>query len=309
MDYFDERLKTLQADISRKKKLDAQAKDLLLQKEELEARVHILMEERNMEQYDVTELESLSFASIWAKITGTLEEKLDKEKKEALAAAAKYSACKKDLLAVKEEILRVHDELKALEGCEKEYEKVLFEKRKSMAEAGDEQAKKLLELDEKIGYFKNQQKELLEAYDAGREAMDVANEMSNHLSSAKGWATWDLIGGGLVTDMMKHNHMNQAQSLVRELQDALRCFRTELADVTVDDDLDFQMDGFTSFADVFFDNIFFDLMAYQRIQTSDQQVNNTKNQIGVAISKIEELLDAVEEEIRTLEDERKGVVL
>ncbi len=297
MKQFDERLQELQGKLSRRSQLQAQMESLGVQLEEQKVKVKQLQEAANSEQYDVTELESLSFASIWAKIAGNLEEKLDKEKKEAFAAAAKYESARRELENIQADIRRLADELHGLEAVEAEYKEVLKEKREALAASGDEAAKKILELEQRIAYLHVQKGELEEAYDAGGIAMDVANGIADSLDSASGWATWDLLGGGLIADLAKHSHMNDAQRGVEQLQMALRNFRTELADVKIDDDLDFQMDGFTSFGDWFLDGLIFDWMAMDHISKSSVQIQNTQDQIRMALSKLQSLQSALDAEL------------
>ena len=131
--------------------------------------------------------------------------------------------------------------------------------------------------------------------------MDVADGIADSLDSASGWATWDLLGGGLLADIAKHSHMNDAQRGVEQLQMALRHFRTELADVKIDDDLDFRMDGFSSFGDWFLDGLIFDWMAMDHISKSSEQIQNTQNQIRMALSKLQDLQDALEAELRVVQ--------
>ena len=56
-------------------------------------------------------------------------------------------------------------------------------------------------------------------------------------------------------------------------------FRTELADVTVQADVRAQMDGFTRFADWFFDGFFVDWMVLSRIKESKGSLETTEKQI------------------------------
>ena len=58
--------------------------------------------------------------------------------------------------------------------------------------------------------------------------------MLSHLSDAEGWATWDLFGGGLLSDIAKHSALDAAQDAVNVLQSKLRSFKTELVDVNMD---------------------------------------------------------------------------
>ena len=303
MKQFDERLEALQQKMSRRAQLESQRTSLRSQLEEVDMKVRQLREAANREQYDVTELEGLSFASIWAKISGNFDEKLNKEKKEAFAAAAKYESARRELENIQEDIRRLADELQELEAVESEYKQVLKEKREALAVAGDETAKEILELEQRIAYLHIQKAELDEAYIAGSKAMDVARSIADSLRSASGWATWDLLGGGLIADIAKHSHMNDAQQEIGTLQNALRRFRTELADVKIDDDLDFQMDGFTSFGDWFLDGLIFDWMAMDHISKSEDQIQNTMNQIAMAISKLQDMQEAVDAEIREVQDQ------
>ena len=303
MKQFDERLQLLQQQMSRRTQLTLQMESLGAQLEEQKRKVQQLQEAANSEQYDVTELESLSFASILARIAGNLDEKLNKEKKEAFAAAAKYESARRELENIQVDIRSLADELHGLETAEAEYKQVLKEKRQALADGGDETAKEILELERRIAYLHSQKAELDEAYEAGSDAMDVARGIADSLSSASGWATWDLLGGGILTDMIKHSHMNDAQQQIGTLQTALRRFRTELADVKIDDDLDFQMDGFTSFGDWFLDGLIFDWMALDHISKSEVQIQNTSNQIAMAISKIQDLQEALDVELREVQEQ------
>ena len=107
MKQFDERLQELQQKLSRRNQLESQRASLRKQLDELDLKVRMLRDAANREQYDVTELEGLSFASIWAKISGSYDEKLRQEKKEAFAAAAKYESAMKELEYITEEYHRL----------------------------------------------------------------------------------------------------------------------------------------------------------------------------------------------------------
>lgn len=301
MKQFDERLQQLQQQMSRRAQLTAQMESLEVQLEEQKRKVQQLHEAANSEQYDVTELESLSFASILARIAGNLDEKLNKEKKEAFATAAKYESARRELENIHADIRSLADELHVMETGEAEYKQVLKEKRQALADGGDETAKEILELERRIAYLYSQKAEMDEAYEAGSDAMDIVKSISGSLSSASSWATWDLLGGGLLTDIIKHSHMNNAQQQIGTLQNALRRFRTELADVKIDDDLDFQMGGLTSLGDWFLDGLIFDWMALDHIHKSESQIQNTWNQIAMAISKLQDLQEALDAEIREVQ--------
>ena len=99
------------------------------------------------------------------------------------------------------------------------------------------------------------------------------------LKSAKNWSTWDMVGGGMASDMMKHSRLNEAQRQAEELQRQLRKFKIELADIQVDCELQLQIEGFLKFADFFFDGIFVDWTVHSKIENSAQEVQTVKNQV------------------------------
>lgn len=77
----------------------------------------------------------------------------------------------------------------------------------------------------------SQLRELEEAIGAGNAALQQASVVLDSLSSAAGWGTWDLLGGGLISDLAKYSHLDNAQQNIQQLQALLSRFRTELADV------------------------------------------------------------------------------
>ena len=51
-----------------------------------------------------------------------------------------------------------------------------------------------------------------EAIDAGNKALQSLYAAQNDLNSAKNWGIVDLLGGGMITSLIKHSKMNNAQS-------------------------------------------------------------------------------------------------
>ena len=67
-----------------------------------------------------------------------------------------------------------------------------------------------MEIEEKIIFQKTRKKELDEAVRAGRRAQDIAVEIMNSLDEAKSWSTIDIIGGGIMPDMIKYDAIGNA---------------------------------------------------------------------------------------------------
>ena len=108
-----------------------------------------------------------------------------------------------------------------------------------------------------------------------------------------------MLGGGLLVDMAKHEKLNEAQHHVDELQERLRRFRTELADVRMRSDLHVNLDGFTRFADYFFDGLFMDWAVSSQISQSKSRVKEIKAELDRTVDRLKALESSTDQAIRT----------
>ena len=290
MKKYNERLEELRQQIARKNRLEGIVKDLQAQKQELQEKVTELEAAAAKEQADVDKLEWRSLAAFYYLVIGKRGERLDKEREEAYAAKVKYDAAVCEAEAVAADLASAEAELRGLRYCEQDYQQALQEKAKALRNAGGALAEQIMDLEEKILQIESYKKELSEAILAGKTALGIADKVISSLDSAEGWGTWDLLGGGLISDLAKHSHLDEAQGLVESLQVQLRRFKTELADVTIYADIQVNVDGFLRFADYFFDGLFADWAVLDKISQSKSQVQQTRGQIGKVLSKLEEAL-------------------
>ena len=309
MTYYDEKLKALQEKISRSRQLTSMLKELRGQRDTIAARVRELEAIKVDEQADVDRLEGRSLASFFYNVIGKMDERLNKEREEAYAARVKYDAAARELEAIDGDIQRCESELSGLRGCEREYEATLREKANAVKSAGGARAEEILKLEERHTYLESQKKELREAISAGNSARSTAESVLSSLDSAEGWGTWDLLGGGLLADMAKHSHLDEAQGAIERLQSQLRRFKTELADVTIHADMQVNVDGFLRFADYFFDGLFADWAVMDKISQSQSQVQSTKNQIDSVLSRLNSMMSAAEREQAQTKSKLDALVL
>ena len=178
-----------------------------------------------------------------------------------------------------------------------------------MKELGHWAMEKVFEYEQRLTYLNNQERELEEAIAAGEEALDLTERVLNSLDSAESWGTFDILGGGIIADAMKYSDLDDAQLLIEELQDQLRRFKTELADVTIDSEMNIQIDGFLQFADFFFDNLFADWAVMDKIHNSQHQVENTEEQIEHVMEKLREMKEQVLVQKETIQKKRDELVV
>lgn len=297
MKCYDEQLRQFQAQCARKKKLEASIEELHIQREAYAARAQELRQIMADEQADVERLEGRSLSAFFYNVIGKMDEKLTQERQEAYAARVKYDAAARELSCIEEDLKRYEAELDSLQGCEDRYASILQEKTAAVKSAGGSTAEKILRLEARKGYLMSQKQELQEAADAGSAALSCVDQILSELDSAEGWGTWDLVGGGLLTDLVKHSHLDEAQASVETLQTQLRRFKTELADVTIDAEIQVTIDGFLRVADYFFDGIFADWAVLDQIHQSQERVHQTKSQISSVLDRLQVLMNQTDVEI------------
>ena len=293
MAYFNEDLQQLKDRVTQKKRMETELLDLYTQKRNLIIKTAELEKIKNSEQKDVDRLEGGSLAAFFYNVVGKMDEKLTKEK--AYKAAVKYETSREELLSVEREISKREESVKSLEGCEVVYERAFEERLKEVRLANTPETETLLRIEGQMYELECQKREISEALSAGRQALSTVDAILDDLDDAGGWAAWDTFGGGgLLSDIMKHDHLDEAQTKINKLQIELRNFKTELSDVEVHADIQVQIEEFLKFADYFFDGLFADWAVMDKIEQSENQVKHTKNEILSVISKLEEKLANVE---------------
>lgn len=287
MNFYNEELEKLREQIDKKKHLKNKLESLEDQQKQLRKRVselHLIMIE---EQKDVEKLDGISLATLFYSIIGKKEAMLDAERKEAYAAAVKFETTNKELEDVEKDIIKCKSELLDLFDCEEKYNRLISEKTEEIKVSGNPISTEILQYEEELAGLKSQEKELNEAIFAGNQAKNVIDEIRNLLDDAESFGKWDLWGGGLVTDIMKHDRLDSAQSKVETLQIKLRKFKTELSDVQLGVDIKVNIDGFLGFADFFFDDIFTNLVVMKQINSSKNTMNEIKHNILTVLNKLE----------------------
>ncbi len=274
---YNEKLSALREKIARCGKHEAMLRDLRAQEKELCARVAELAAELQMGKADVDRLTG-GFWSIYYAVIGKKEEMLEKERAEALKVSMKYETAKKELGAVQNEIFRVDWEAGSVRQLQREYDQVLREKTEAMKQM-TAYAEKIAGIEEEKEYLSLQLQEVNEAMEAGRRVLGQIDTIADSLDSAEDWGTWDLFSGGIMADIAKYSHLDDAQEGVGRLEALLRAFRTELADITIHSDVSVPSEGFTRFADWFFDGLFVDWTVLSRIQESKSSLRTVRQQV------------------------------
>lgn len=131
-------------------------------------------------------------------------------------------------------------------------------------------------------------KEKYEAIDAGERALGSLRAAQSELNSARSWGVFDMLGGGLISTMVKHSKMDNAQEYMEQAKYDLQAFSRELADVNMVCDLNVDTGDFLRFADLFFDGFVADWLMQDRI-------NQARSQVSEAIRRVEAIVDRLKQ--------------
>jgi hypothetical protein len=260
------------------------------------------------EEKDVERLEGRSLSRWWLTVTGKLDGRLDAEKRETLEAGIRMDAVRRRIKELEADRERTAAKILELGDCESSFAALLARKESAILASDPEGASRILQMDEAERKLAAMAREIEEALRAGCAAKDQVDVVRRCLDSAEGWGTWDLIGGGLVTDAIKYSRLEDAQSEIERLQSVLDCFHTELADVQILREIQIDIGGFLQFADFFFDGLFADWTALSRIQDAQDQLSATERGISDVLGRLERMRGETERQAAALEAERAAFV-
>lgn len=109
--------------------------------------------------------------------------------------------------------------------------------------------------------------------------MPLLDDAERSFSSARNWGVLDILGGGLIVDLIKHSKINNAAGCMNEINYLLRDLERELKDVRFPTDYSMNTMGFASFADFLFDGILADVYMQSKIMNSLDQVRELRHRL------------------------------
>lgn len=305
---IDQELEQVSQQVARRKKLETSQSDIQNQIAQRNAAVSQAWEILRKEEMDVEELEGMSFTSFVARMKGDREERLNKERREAVAAKAAYDAAKADLEYLKRQLRSVQQELNGIADQEARYQELMDEKEQVLLHQGGAHVPRLMELSRQLENIDSMEQEVLEALHAGKDAMGALNDMSVQLKEAKDLGMWDMLGGGMFVTMMKHDKLDVARNCADEARWAMSEFRTELADVAATEVPDLEIGEFSTFADYFFDGIFADMFVQDKINTAQRETTSTIYYVEGMMSHLSDTLEDLTAQKTALEGERERLL-
>ncbi len=244
---------------------------------------------RIREQTEVDELKKLSWRSLSARLSGSLQEKLKTEEMDVVRANAKENLVFKQL-----ETLR--GTLRNLEQEKRDYQNNISRARRMKltdTRPKDQitQEKKQVSLHEDLDAL------LMGKYHLDK-AVVLLDKAIVELQSVQNASTVDMVG-----DMTERSHVNNAERYVSNADSNLRQAKLSLSSV---EDPDVKINLPSLVLDQFFDGLFQDFLTKQKIKVasnrckqSRQEILDVADQVKASITKIKVMTGEVDKEIST----------
>lgn len=264
------------------------------------------------EAKDVEQLTGKSVQSLYHRIRGNYDSQLEKEMQERHEAELQLDFKKQELERLQLNIQNLQKEQSLYYDCQRNYDQLFQDRLKELTSNNSPKPKTkelLLSLQNNVDTATSQKKELEEAIRAGERVNVSLNQAYDHLKSASNWGTFDIFGGGLITDIAKHSKIDDARSSLAKAQSDLRAFRTELADVSMNISISIDIGSFTTFADYFFDDIFSSISVKSKITDAQNNVSTAIKQVRSTLILLERSKLEKNEHIENTLEQIKDIVI
>ena len=129
--------------------------------------------------------------------------------------------------------------------------------------------------------------EINEAMEAGQDAQMRLHRRPATRRSATGWGIYDLLGGGLISDMMKRIRMEKAQQQIEELRGSLERFNSELKDVQVQCSASAELSEWLNITDLVFDDPLSDWLSLSKIKDAKAEIDRTEKEVTALLARLE----------------------
>ncbi|RYM04766.1 hypothetical protein EWH99_09155 [Sporolactobacillus sp. THM7-7] len=296
IDQLNRELQNVKEQLMRKKKWERrlERKEASLSLEKIKM-IH-LKKRMDKEQKDVDKLDRLSVSSLMYSLIGRKPEKMDKEKREAIAARFKYHESAKKVADLEHELAEIRSKMEHVAGAERKYEAILKKKEQLIHDQHSPLSRELYTLVEREAQLNIGIKEYEEAIEAGYRASTALDEAMKSLKNAKNASVSDMFGGGMIATAIKHQRIQASRDEIHEAQRELRRFAGELADIREFTAEKLEDRGFLTFADYFFDGFVVDWFVHKEIRASEQKTSEILRQTNKMLKQLTKQLSDMKKE-------------
>lgn len=121
---------------------------------------------------------------------------------------------------------------------------------------------------------------------AGTLALQSLDEAADQLDSARNWGLLDILGGGLLTSLVKRSRLDGASEAVERAQRDLEAFARELRDCSGVTGVDLRRNDMLELFDIVFDNSITDLFVQSRIEDARADVRRARARVAAMLAEL-----------------------
>ena len=121
------------------------------------------------------------------------------------------------------------------------------------------------------------------------QILPLIDEAENKFRSARNWGFFDILGGGFITDLIKHSKLGAASDIMNRINYLLHDLQRELKEVVIPTDFSMNTASFSTFADFVFDGILTDVYMQSKIMTSMEQIRELRSRLLILRDKLAEI--------------------
>ena len=304
-------LKETFAELEQAKKIDRHLVQVQEQLTAAEKNLDALSAQLQREFKDIEKLEKLSVKGLFHKVLGSKEEQIEKERQEYLQVSLKYDEAKKsaELLAYEQDLLV--KKVQNLPQLEAKLNSLIALRAKALISENTAVGRQVLDMHRVIDAQHQFVQVVGGVQQTGKEVIMILEKMIAHLQKAKNWGQWDMSGRHRSASYMKHASIDHAKDLSYNAQHMLARFQRDLEQIYGGARLNFnlQMESFSRFTDIFFDNLISDWIVQRKIQNALNNVLNVRDQIVRILQSLSAEITKAEEKATSLEQQRKQIII
>lgn len=241
-----------------------------------------LAERLRKEKKDYDRMNRSSLQYLFYSVFQNAEKKKEKELNDYLLAELKWQQCIDELAKLDEHYRHWVNKRSEVQSAAIEYNDLFSQKESLLLALDSGKSVELNRLGSILTEKNHSLKELKEVVSAGEELLYSLTKTLNHLGSASGLGTWDLLGGGMIVTAMKRSAMDDAKDEMQNAQHLLNRFNNEIGD-TGEAIQTLGIGGVSGFADYFFDGLIADWMVQSGISQSQKIVSELIDKVLGAV--------------------------
>jgi DNA repair exonuclease SbcCD ATPase subunit len=275
--------------------------------------VHRLRLALEVEAAEAERWEGKGFSQILLALIGRLDDRRADERAEAEKAAVELASAEQRRAETAQQLTEQRarrGEIRALAG---QVDERLAAVRAALGAADPTAVDRLVALEQQTAEVERLLTELTESRQAAGRALASIAAATASFESAGNWGVWDMVGGGMISSMVKKERVREGLSGIDRVQSDLRRLEQELDDVrhavptSVPEGLEIGSGAWTW--DVWFDNIFSDLNMQSRIREMEGNLTHLAGKVRRIANEIDDRIDATRSDATRLRSEVSALLL